>query len=480
MTDSTLTAGVARVDITPPVGFRLQGAMRRTEGSVGVESPLLATALVLADEDTTIVLIDCDLIGFDRPLAAQIRQEIGDRVDTPASHVIVGCTHTHNGPCTARTALGGVHDVGGDPDERAQLDAYIQNLKGQLAGIAAEADDNRVPARVGAGRGEAGIAINREEKTADGRVLVGRNPEGATDHAVDVLRVDDVDGNPLAVLVGYAAHPVTMGFHTHHISQDFPGVVRDVVEQVTGATCLYLTGAAGNQALLSFLQNDWGERERMGGVVGAAALQAFFEIETRPHEVVREEGTSLSSIALYEKAFSEGPTHRLFKVASRQATVPLQPLPTLEEAEQQLAEARTRVQELERDGAPKSEVYPARLVERWAAGVADKVRSGLEREELSFDVIAVRIDDIAIVAMPGEPFVEIGLGVKERSKAAHTLFAGYCNGVIAYWPTAATVRQGGMAVDAALKSYDISAPPVPEAVDLITGFCAEALAEVGL
>ena len=51
MGDSTLTAGVARVDITPPVGFRMQGAMRRTEGSVGVESRLLATALVRADED---------------------------------------------------------------------------------------------------------------------------------------------------------------------------------------------------------------------------------------------------------------------------------------------------------------------------------------------------------------------------------------------------------------------------------------------
>ena len=34
--------------------------------------------------------------------------------------------------------------------------------------------------------------------------------------------------------------------------------------------------------------------------------------------------------------------------------------------------------------------------------------------------------------MPGEPFVEIGLGTKERSRAAHTLFAGYCNGVVTY------------------------------------------------
>ena len=480
MGDSTLTAGVARVDITPPVGFRMQGAMRRTEGSVGVESRLLATALVLADEDTKTVLVDCDLIGFDRPLVARIREQIGQRVDTPASHVIVGCTHTHNGPCTARGNLGGVHDIGRDAEEIAQLDAYIENLVGLLAGIAAEADDNCIPARVGGGRGEAAVAVNREEKAADGRVLVGRDADGTTDHSVDVLRVDDLDGNPLAVLVSYAAHPVVMGYHTHHLSQDFPGVVRDIVEQITGATCLYLTGAAGIQAALSFLQNDWGERERMGGMIGGAAGQAFFAIETRPHEVLRDEGASLSNIALYEKAFSEGPTHRVLSFGSHQVTVPLQPLPSLDAARAQLGQARERVQQLEAAGEPKTVVYPQLLVERWAAGVVDKIEAGVERDEITFDITAVRIDDIVLVAMPGEPFVEIGLGVKARSRAEHTFFAGYCNGVIAYWPTAETIKQGGMAVESAVKSYNISAAPVEEAVDLIVTACGELLEELGV
>ena len=82
--------------------------------------------------------------------------------------------------------------------------------------------------------------------------------------------------------------------------------------------------------------------------------------------------------------------------------------------------------------------------------------------------------------MPGEPFVEIGLAVKERSQASHTLFAGYCNGVITYWPTAATVAQGGMAVDSATKAYNIPTPPVAETVDIIVGAFAELLADLGL
>ena len=477
-----LTAGVARIDITPPVGFRMMGAMRRTEGSVGIESRLLATTLALAVEgESKVVLVDCDLIGFDVPLSNRIRQAIAERVGTSASCVIVGCTHTHNGPCTVRGTLGGVHDVPiGDPTEPARLDAYIENLIGQLAGIAEQADGLRVSARIGSGRGEASVAINREEVADDGRVLVGRNPDGTTDHSVDVVRVDDTKGNPIAVLVGYAAHPVVMGYNSCHLSQDYPGVVRRILEGASGATCLFFTGAAGNQALLSFLQDDWGEKERIGGAVAGAAIQAFFEIETRPHDVVRTVGASLSSVAFYEKQFRQGPTHTVFTTASRQATVPLQPFPSLAEAEATLAESRQTVSRLQREGAPTIQTYPAQLVVRWAQGVVDKLRAGVTSEELSFEIVGLRIDDIALVAMPGEPFVEIGLAVKERSQASHTLFAGYCNGVITYWPTAATVAQGGMAVDSATKAYNIPTPPVAETVDIIVGAFAELLADLGL
>ena len=69
--------------------------------------------------------------------------------------------------------------------------------------------------------------------------------------------------------------------------------------------------------------------------------------------------------------------------------------------------------------------------------------------------------------MPGEPFVEIGLGVKRRSKAQHTMFAGYSNGALAYWPTDQTIAHGGMAVEASIKSYNIPAPPASGTVDRI-------------
>ena len=480
MGDLTLTAGVARADITPPVGFRMQGIIRRIDPSEGVESPLLATVLVLAHEQTKIVIFNCDLVGLDLPLAHQIRQAVGERVGTPASHVLVACTHTHSGPCTLRTTLGGPQHAVSRPGEIEALDAYIENLVRQLVGIAALADKRRQPTRVATARGQAAVAINREELAEDGRVVIGRNPDGPTDHTVDVVRVDDLYGNPIAVLTGYAAHPVVMGNENLLISPDFPGVVRRVVEQVTGATCLYLTGAAGNQATMSFLQNDWGEQERTGGVIGCEAAKVFFDIETRPHDVVRELGASLSNLALYHKEFRDGPTHSILRAASRQVSVPLQPLPSLERAEAELAEARANLGMLEKLKAPSTERYPACLVKVWAEGVVDKVKGGVKRETLSFDIVGYRLDDFVLVAMPGEPFVEIALGVKEHSKARHTMFAGYSNGTQAYWPTAQTVAQGGMAVESAVKTYNNSAPPVAETVDILVGEFGHLLSELGI
>jgi len=194
--------------------------------------------------------------------------------------VLLGATHTHNGPCTALGIAGGPHHIPVRDGEIEELDTYIENLVRQLVGLAAVADADRVPVRFGACSDEANVAINREEIGQDGAVLVGRNPDGVTDRSVDVLRVDDLQGNPI---VAYAAHPVVMGLNTYMYSQDYPGAVRRIVELATSATFLFLTGTAGNQACWSFLQSDWGEQERMGGRIAGAALKTFYEIEPLPH-----------------------------------------------------------------------------------------------------------------------------------------------------------------------------------------------------
>ncbi len=87
MTASRLIAGAASVSITPPVGVDLMGYLRRSEPARGYGQPMEATALVLDDGTTRIVLVGADLVGASGAWAQTIRDRIGAAVGAPAHHI---------------------------------------------------------------------------------------------------------------------------------------------------------------------------------------------------------------------------------------------------------------------------------------------------------------------------------------------------------------------------------------------------------
>jgi hypothetical protein len=74
---------------------------------------------------------------------------------------------------------------------------------------------------------------------------------------------------------------------------------------------------------------------------------------------------------------------------------------------------------------------------------------------------AIRIGDGVIVTGPGEVFTEIGMAVKERSPGLPTLYAGYTNGALGYFPTAAAYPEGGYEPAYSNRSYGLPAPASP-------------------
>src|SRR5690606_16781916 len=95
--------------------------------------------------------------------------------------------------------------------------------------------------------GVSDISVNRRyQRPDDGVVVVGRNWDGPRDPEVHVLRLDRLDGSPLAAVVHFGCHPITVGPDNDRITPDFPGVVKQIVAEATGATCLFLQGAAGD------------------------------------------------------------------------------------------------------------------------------------------------------------------------------------------------------------------------------------------
>ena len=55
--------------------------------------------------------------------------------------------------------------------------------------------------------------------------------------------------------------------------------------------------------------------------------------------------------------------------------------------------------------------------------------------------------DLALASFPGEFFVEHGIRLKRESLVANTLFVGYSNGHLGYFPTIKAAGQGGYGAD---------------------------------
>ena len=59
-----LKAGVAKLDITPPVGVRMSGFAGRVFPSLAVHDPLYARGLVLDDGENRLAVVALDLVGI--------------------------------------------------------------------------------------------------------------------------------------------------------------------------------------------------------------------------------------------------------------------------------------------------------------------------------------------------------------------------------------------------------------------------------
>ena len=120
-------------------------------------------------------------------------------------------------------------------------------------------------------RNQPDIGINRREKLEDGRVILGRNPEGTIDREVIVVRLDRPGGEPLACLLNFATHPVSQTHKGRLISADFPGYAREVVEGITGSTCMYIQGASGN-INSEIMEHSLDSPRTLGKRLGGAAV----------------------------------------------------------------------------------------------------------------------------------------------------------------------------------------------------------------
>lgn len=444
-----LQVGIARADITPPVGITpvIWGAQLHSRAE-GVDMPLFATALAVRDAamDTTVLLLDLDLLLLPFSLADVIRDAVAALTGLPRGHVRVSATHGHSGPSLAPTWV----KEGGE-----LIGPYVAALPGKIAGTAWEALRALRPARVTAGTGQCNLAVNRRARAPDGRIVVGRNPDGFVDRTVRVLRFDGADERPLAALVHYACHPIIMAWENRRITPDYPGPLRQMVEQVTGAPCIFFQGCAGDVGPANvFTRGRTGDPRAYrwaGALLGAEVSRVFLELEgayRRPHFArVLESGAPLG---VYDAGPIDEPDGTV-RVATAHVPLPVRAFPAPAEAAAAAGVAREHLESLRKAGQLDTDeaVHLANVRAKHASMRAGHAALTGGKATVAIEVQAMRIGPVGLLGAPMEVFGALGAAIAAASPFAWTAVSGYTNGSAGYLPAAEAFDEGGYEVETA-------------------------------
>lgn len=460
-------AGAASSLINPPLGLPMSGVVRRVGGATGQIAPLEVTALALSQGTTGVILCGVDTIGIQAPEADEIRRKISARTGINPAGILLNWNHSHHVPPGCRSLCGLLGDK--DPEPSAAVLAYIGQLHATIVETCVAAWQKLEPAAVRWGVGEIDESINRRQRDPDGKVTkIGWNPDGLVDRSVTVLQATRPDGSPIATLVNYGCHTVTTGINRMSYSPDYPGPMRDFIRRAIGGECIFFQGAAGNVMPRIAFEDSGASMQALGRRVAIEALHALADQRTQPQRLRLDEFASGTGLKLFrwENISDETPT---LSAAAEEVEFPLLPLPSLEEVIAARERSEKEIQEAEARGAQESELRILRfhgLI--WARRTEAEIRSGSPRKSARGSIHAVRIGKGVIATGPGEIFTEIGLAVKERSPADVTMYAGYTNGIVTYFPTAAEYPLGGYEPNYGNKPFGLPTQVSPDSERILT------------
>lgn len=464
MAEAEFKAGVARVDLTPPLTapHASWGAQVHVLPD-GADDPLWATVLVVEDGKTRAAFVDLDIVILTTEQSDAIRAAVGEELGISPEQVRVSVTHNHAGPPP--------NSWNWTKQGQDELDAYYDLIPAYSAGAARQALLSMKPARVAAGRGASDVAKNRRETAPDGRTVTGVNPDGVIDPDVLVVRIDSTDGDPIAAIVGYTMHPTTLGPSNRLVSPDWPGYLKRTVEALTGATCLFAQGATGNVGPgYEGFTDDVNVVKKLGAMVGCEAARVYLGLNLPAvryeHDRVWESGAPL---AVWKAIPVEEPAP-VVRAVQRSVTLPLAKQVPLAEADAAVNAAQEKLDALRAAGAPASEIEAATFVVKRANMTRSRTLMYEGKDDMTAELHLLQIGPVVIVGTGGEPFCEIGIAIKERSPFPFTWYGGYTSGWAGYLATAEEFPRKGYEVD--------TSPFAPEAAQAMVDGTVKTLEEL--
>jgi len=388
--DADFKAGYAQKDVTPQVPMPMWGySARKDRMSEGSLDPLMAKAIVIEAQSDRVALVGLDMgRAPTTSMMEQIRAAIREKANV--EHVLIVGSHTHHGPVLELTDREGFGKGRFDPAV-----GYLKTLPEMISSTIIEAASRLQPARIGIT--SADVPYNRNRHTK-------RNPP-ARDPLLAVIRFDDLDGKPIAILVNFAGHPVMTDGQILKFSADYPGYMMKHVEREMGAPCVFIQGASGDMSV---------------NPVNTSGPKGF--------------GTQLGQecVRLAQSIESTSPKRPSLKgrVDRFQFTT-----------------------QIDLNNPAVLYAYGQAFFPELIRNFAEDFKDGMHPE---LNTILIN-REIAIVGGSGEFFCNHAVRLRERSYVKHTLFFGYCNGYMNYFPTIEAISEGGYGADAQMSPVQIGA-----------------------
>ena len=421
-----LRVGAAQVDITPAMGIQIAGDIGRYRPVEEIRDPIFAKAMIVEASGKKACFLCLDVLAITRGWAEEIRTRASAQFGLAPEAILVHVLQNHATPSVGHCftweddcrwfpreypwLLGG--------DERYNPVAVQGALKaiGQAMGALQ-------PARLNVGRGVDGrVAFNRRfvmrdgstqthPRTCDPQIL---HCEGPTDPEVGVMLFVAESGKPLAACLHHTCHPAH-GYPERWVSAGWPGAWSEGVRRLCGAdcVCLVINGFCGNINHGNHLdpaQND--NHIEMGRKLTESTQRIMGLLRPMESPVLDWRARSLR-------------------------------IPMRKPTDSEMEEARRMIRE-HPEPIWKDESRTAVEWDWVYAAMRLDLQEHYDRDPMfAYFMQVFRLGDVAIVAVPGEPFVEEQLRIKRESPAGFTFTAHMSNGYVGYIPTREAFQGGG-------------------------------------
>ncbi|MBI4663818.1 MAG: hypothetical protein HY735_33875 [Verrucomicrobia bacterium] len=432
--------GLARCDITPPVGIyhRFWGAASH-DRATGVHRPLTATVAIFepladgaeASPGTGVVLIALDHCLFWPAEMEQVLQRTSDLIEIERARIIFAFSHTHS---AGNTSHDRIELPGGE-----LIPPYMSALPARLTEAYRAARLIVQPAVFTYGSTPCRMGHNRDFWDAQlGKFVCGFNPAEATDLEVGVVRVTVKRGVTVATFVNYPCHPTTLAWENTLISPDYVGALRVAVEKATRAPCVFLLAPCGDIGPRVGFVGDFAVADQNGRQVAYAALSALEGLPPPGCDFVYR-GPVVSGATLgdwrYRRAAAEAPVRwSRFEFRHWEVAIPYRPdLPSVERLEVELRKFAA-AEAVERTAGNEQAAREARAMaerkQRWLTLIAHLPQGSTYPMKLW----AWRLGDAVWLAVIGEPYHWLQAELQRRFPNVVIVFAAVANGWASYLP----------------------------------------------